>query len=143
MHLALRQARLARDTVPVGAVLVSGSGNVLAASHNISNRFVDPTSHAEMEVIRMAARDGHGWQLSRATLFVTLEPCLMCAGAILNSRIQRVVFAAWATPTHPLHSTTEILRAFNRKHPVEVRPGVLEPEASLILKEFFSDLRHI
>ena len=95
MHLALEQAKLSGDEVPVGAVLVDGNYKVVAIAHNLREQLKDPTSHAEIEVIRTAAKKLDSWRLDDCTLIVTLEPCVMCAGAIVAARIPRVVFGAW------------------------------------------------
>ena len=142
MHLALEQAALAGSEVPVGAVLVSRAGDVLSVGHNLREQKSDPTSHAEIEVIRAAAAAGGDWRLEETTLFVTLEPCVMCAGAILNARISRVVFGAWDAKAGAAGSVVDLLR--DRTLPTrvdEVVGGVLEAECSVLLTEFFEGLR--
>jgi len=104
MHIALQVAAQSGDEVPVGAVLVSSSGEVLATAHNLREAKSDPTSHAEIEVIRKAASDLSDWRLENTTLFVTLEPCVMCAGAIVAARIPRVVFLESWRQSHPAFS---------------------------------------
>jgi tRNA(adenine34) deaminase len=141
MHLALDQARATRDEVPVGAVLVSDQGEVLATGHNMRESKSDPTSHAEIEVLRKAGDAGQDWRLENTTLFVTLEPCVMCAGAIVAARIPRVVFGAWDERVGAAGSVYDILRDPRLGKPVEVIPGVLEPESTSILKEFFASRR--
>jgi tRNA(adenine34) deaminase len=137
MQLALDQAKLAGDEVPVGAVLVSKSGEVLATAHNLRESKSDPTSHAEIEVIRMASARVGDWRLEDTTLFVTLEPCVMCAGAIVAARIPRVVFGAWDERVGAAGSIYDILRDSRLGKPVEVIPGVAELEARAILRNFF------
>ena len=143
MRLALDTARAAGSEVPVGAVLVSDSGEVLAAGHNRREALNDPTSHAEIEVIREAARFLGSWRLDNTTLFVTLEPCVMCAGAIIAARIPKVVFGAWDERVGASGSIYDVLRDQRLGKPVEVVPGILEEECSLVLKNFFSQRRDL
>lgn len=141
MHIALEVAGQSGDEVPVGAVLVSSAGEVLASSHNLREAKFDPTSHAEIEVVRKAAADLNDWRLEGSTLFVTLEPCVMCAGAIVAARIPRVVFGAWDERVGAAGSVYDVLRDARLGKPIEVIPGVLEGECSVILKEFFEAKR--
>ena len=141
MHLSLDQAKLAGDEVPVGAVLVDQAGQVLASGHNLREQKSDPTSHAEIEVIRSAAAALGDWRLDNCTLFVTLEPCVMCAGAIVAARIPRVVFGAWDEKVGAAGSAYDILRDARLGNPVEVIPGVLEDQCSKVLKDFFEAKR--
>ena len=141
MHLSLEQAMLAGDEVPVGAVLVDGNGNVLAAAHNYREQKSDPTSHAEVEVIRGAANALGSWRLENTTLFVTLEPCVMCAGAIVAARIPRVVFGAWDEKVGAAGSAYDILRDARLGKPIEVIPEVLGDQCQKILKDFFEAKR--
>ena len=141
MHIALQVAAQSGDEVPVGAVLVSSSGEVLATAHNLREAKADPTSHAEIEVIRKAASDLSDWRLENTTLFVTLEPCVMCAGAIVAARIPRVVFGAWDERVGAAGSIYDVLRDSRLGKPVEVIPGVLEAESSGLLTSFFEAKR--
>jgi tRNA(adenine34) deaminase len=141
MAKALEAASQSGDEVPVGAVLVSEAGYVLAAAHNLREAKSDPTSHAEIEVIRKAASDLSDWRLENTTLFVTLEPCVMCAGAIVAARIPRVVFGAWDERVGAAGSVYDVLRDSRLGKPVEVFPGVLEAECSALLKSFFEAKR--
>jgi tRNA(adenine34) deaminase len=141
MHLALEQAALAGSEVPVGAVLVSRAGDVLSVGHNLREQKSDPTSHAEIEVIRAAASAVGDWRLEETTLFVTLEPCVMCAGAIVAARIPRVVFGAWDERVGAAGSIYDVLRDSRLGKPLEVIPGVLEEQCSRVLKEFFEAKR--
>ena len=141
MHIALQVAAQSGDEVPVGAVLVSSSGEVLATAHNLREAKSDPTSHAEIEVIRKATSDLSDWRLENTTLFVTLEPCVMCAGAIVAARIPRVVFGAWDERVGAAGSIYDVLRDSRLGKPVEVIPGVLEAESSGLLKSFFEAKR--
>ncbi len=141
MRQALLLAEQSGDEVPVGAVLVSTSGEVLASAHNLRETKSDPTSHAEIEVIRKAASDLADWRLENTALFVTLEPCVMCAGAIVAARIPRVVFGAWDERVGAAGSIYDVLRDSRLGKPVEVIPGVLERECSSLLKAFFEAKR--
>ncbi len=141
MHLALKEARIAGEEVPVGAVLVSKEGQVLASAHNQREFKSDPTSHAEIEVIRSVSSSWNDWRLEETTLFVTLEPCIMCAGVIVAARIPRVVFGAWDERVGAAGSVYDVLRDSRLGKPVEVISGVLENECSELLKEFFASKR--
>jgi tRNA(adenine34) deaminase len=141
MAKALEAASRSGDEVPVGAVLVSATGEVLATAHNRREQKSDPTSHAEIEVIRKAASDMSDWRLENTTLFVTLEPCVMCAGAIVAARIPRVVFGAWDERVGAAGSIYDVLRDSRLGKPVEVIPGVLEAQCSAVLKSFFEAKR--
>ncbi len=143
MHLALDEARKSGDEVPVGAVLVDNQGVVLAAAHNLREQESDPTSHAEIEVIRQSAASLKDWRLEGTTLFVTLEPCVMCAGAIVAARIPRVVFGAWDERIGASGSIYDILRDPRLGRPVEVVSAVLETECSALLREFFMSRRQL
>ena len=142
MALALEQARLAatEGEVPIGAVLVC-DGAVVAHGRNARESAADPTAHAEMIAIREGAERLGRWRLSGCTLYVTLEPCPMCAGALVNARVDRLVYGA-ADPKAGATGTLYDLSADARlNHSFEVRGGVLEQECGQILKEFFQGLR--
>ena len=141
MHLALEQAKLSGDEVPVGAVLVDGNYKVVAIAHNLREQLKDPTSHAEIEVIRTAPKKLDSWRLDDCTLIVTLEPCVMCAGAIVAARIPRVVFGAWDERVGAAGSIYDVLRDSRLGNPVEVIPEVLADECSQVLKDFFEARR--
>ena len=141
MRLALEQAALAGDDVPVGAVLVDPTGKVVAVGHNRKEERSDATSHAEIEVIRAAGEFLGDWRLEELTLVVTLEPCVMCAGAIVAARIPRVVFGAWDEKVGAAGSLYDLLRDARLGKPVEVQGGVLLAECSLLLAEFFASRR--
>ena len=141
MHLALQEAKAAGDDVPVGAVVVDSNGNVLATGHNRREEISDPTSHAEIEAIRSACAKLEDWRLEDATLVVTLEPCVMCAGAIVSARIPRVVFGAWDERVGAAGSAYDILRDSRLGKQVEVIGGVLEAQCSEILRDFFEHKR--
>ena len=140
MRRALEQARsaLLRGEVPVGAVVVDG-GRELGWGGNA--KAADPTAHAEVQAIRMAAATRGGWNLSGCTLYVTLEPCPMCAGACVNARVSRVVFGARDPRAGAGGSLYDILRDTRLNHRSEVRGGVLEDECVRLLQAYFLERR--
>ena len=141
MHLALEEARNSGEDVPVGAVIVNSSGEIVASGYNQKEAKSDASSHAEIEVLRAAGERLGDWRLENCTLVVTLEPCAMCAGAIVAARIQRVVFGAWDPKVGAGGSLYDILRDPRLGNPIEVRGGVLEQECSALLEEFFASRR--
>jgi tRNA(adenine34) deaminase len=141
MRLALEQALLAAEEVPVGAVLISRTGSVIAAGFNRREMLSDPTSHAEIEVIRAAGKQLGDWRLSDCTLVVTLEPCVMCAGAIQAARIPRVIFGAYDELVGAAGSRYDLLRDKALGSQVEVIGGVLEKECAELLESFFQARR--
>ena len=142
MREALAQAALARAAgeVPVGAIIVSGS-RVLAAAANRPIAACDPTAHAEIEALRAAGRAVGDYRLSGATLYVTLEPCIMCAAALIHARIDRVVFGAFDPRVGAAGSLIDVFRLPAMNHRVDVFGGVLAAECSQILREFFDERR--
>jgi len=142
MELALEQAKLAEQwgEVPVGAVLILADGQMFQA-HNAPISQHDVSAHAEIQVMREACQSIKNYRLLGAKLFVTLEPCLMCAGAILHARIQRVVFAASEPKTGAVHSLYQVLSDTRLNHQTEVSAGVLQEKASAQLKHFFKARR--
>jgi tRNA(adenine34) deaminase len=143
MRAALAEARLAlaSDDVPVGAVILDGDGTVLAHGHNEREHLGDPTAHAEVQAIRRAAQLRGDWRLEHTTLVVTLEPCVLCAGAILAARIPRLVFGAWDEKAGAVGSVYDVLRDRRLPHRVEVVTGVLADESIALLGEFFAGRR--
>jgi len=139
MRAALAEAELAIRTgdVPVGAVLLDADGSVLALARNEREKLHDPTAHAEVLAIRRGAAVRGDWRLTDTTLVVTLEPCVLCAGAILSARIPRVVFGAWDEKAGAAGSVHELLRDRRLNHRVEVLGGVLEAECGALLTGFF------
>jgi tRNA(adenine34) deaminase len=139
MLAALASAReaLSSGDVPVGAVLISAAGDVLAVGRNERELHNDPTAHAEIVALRAAARNRGDWQLPGTTLVVTLEPCVMCAGAILAARVDRVVFGAWDAKAGAAGSVYDVLRDRRLNHRVEVFAGVREAECAALLTDFF------
>lgn len=128
--------------VPVGAVLFDANGRELASATNRREADLDPTAHAEVLAIREAVKKhGDGWRLTGCTLAVTLEPCAMCAGAILGARVGRVIFGAWEPKTGACGSHIDVLRAPGELHRIEVRGGVLEEECAELLNDFFRQHR--
>ena len=141
MQAALAEAAKCGDDVPVGAVLIDSDGNMVAAGRNDKELHGDPTGHAEIVAIREAARAKGSWRLDDLTLVVTLEPCVMCAGAIVAARIPRVVFGAWDARVGAAGSLYDLLRDGRLGTPVEVIPGVLEEECGAVLTQFFESRR--
>ena len=142
MQLALAEAREAAVSgeVPVGALVVHG-GSILARASNRTVRDQDPTAHAEMLAIRAACAAIGSWRLSGCTLYVTLEPCAMCAGAIVLARVDRVVFGAWDDKAGMAGSVGDLLRHPRLNHRPEVVAGVLEEECGEPLRRFFRERR--
>ena len=131
-----------RNEVPVGAIVVSG-GAIVAAATNRTVRDQDPTAHAELLAIREASSKLERWRLDDCTLYVTLEPCAMCAGAIVLSRMKRVVFGAWDEKAGMAGSVADLLRHHRLNHRPEVTGGVLADECAALLSEFFGAQRSL
>lgn len=143
MKIALEEAKKALSIyeVPVGAILVY-KGEIIGRGYNIRESSKDPTAHAEMIAIREASNHLDAWRLTGSTMYVSLEPCAMCAGAIVNARIDRLVIGA-RDPKRGCCGTVEDLTNHEKfNHRVEVEFGVLEKESSQILSQFFKDLRN-
>lgn len=146
VRAALLAARAAPDTgdVPIGAVVVSPAGQVLATACNAREAMADPTAHAELLALRAAARvHGDGWRLSGCTLAVTVEPCTMCAGALVLARVARVVFGAWEPRTGAVGSLWDVVRDRRLNHRPEVigpdaLPADVTAECATLLDEFFA-----
>ncbi|MSR23490.1 MAG: nucleoside deaminase [Nitrospiraceae bacterium] len=143
MRLALEQARTAsvQGEVPIGAVLVR-DGRVLAQAHNFREIWQDPTAHAEIVAIREAATQSGSWRLTDTTLYVTLEPCAMCIGAIILARIPRLVFGAMDPKAGACGSIFDLPAERKLNHRVEVIGRVLEQESQALLQTFFRNLRN-
>ncbi|OLF17049.1 nucleoside deaminase [Actinophytocola xanthii] len=130
------------EDVPIGAVVLAPDGTELAAACNAREALGDPTAHAEMLALRAAAaRLGDGWRLTGCTLVVTVEPCTMCAGALVLARIARVVFGAWEPRTGAVGSLWDVVRDRRLTHRPEVVGGVLAGECTALLEEFFAGHR--
>ena len=144
MLLALGQAREASriNEVPVGAVIVSGGQQILSQAHNLRESTQNPVAHAEILAIEAACKKTGSWRLPDATIYITLEPCVMCMGAVVNSRIKRVVFGAPDPKAGAVVSNFGIGLDDTLNHRPEITRSVLEDECSLILKEFFGQLRN-
>ena len=142
MRQALQRAAQARqrDEVPVGAVLVSGE-RVIAAGSNCPIASHDPTAHAEIEALRAGGRALGSYRLADTTLYVTLEPCAMCAAAIVHARVRRVVFGAWDPRAGAAGSIVDIFRLPALNHRVDVFGGVLSEECGALLQQFFAQRR--
>jgi len=143
IRAALEAAALAgTDDVPIGAVVFSADGVELARAANARESLGDPTAHAEILALRAAAAvHGDGWRLEGATLAVTVEPCTMCAGALVMSRVARVVFGAWEPKTGAVGSLWDVVRDRRLTHRPEVRGGVLEAECAALMEQFFERQR--
>jgi tRNA(adenine34) deaminase len=140
MRLALNEARAAvhHDDVPVGAVLLDPSGATVAAAGNERELAQDPTAHAELLALRRAAEALGSWRLTDHTLVVTLEPCTMCAGALVLARVSRLIFGAYDAKAGAVTSLWDVVRDPRLNHRVEVRGGVLEAECGALLRDFFA-----
>lgn len=143
MGRALDEARLARATgdVPVAALVLDADGELIGIGRNEREARQDPTAHAEILALRSAAAQTGDWHLTGTTLVVTLEPCLMCAGAILAARVPRVVFGAWDEKAGAAGSVYDVLRDRRLNHRVEVFAGIRDAECSRLLEEFFEGRR--
>jgi tRNA(adenine34) deaminase len=142
MALAIEEARAAvgHDDVPIGAVVVRG-GEVIARARNRREADADPTAHAEVLALREAGKKVGGWRLSDCVLYVTLEPCVMCAGAIVLARVPLVVFGAPDPKAGAVISITQVFDERGLNHHPRWRMGVLRPESETLLKEFFASHR--
>ena len=143
MREAIDEARLAPSTgdVPVAAIVFDGTGQRIGVGRNEREKAQDPTAHAEIIAIRAAAEATGDWHLTDTTLVVTLEPCVMCAGAIVAARIPRVVFGAWDEKAGAVGSVYDVLRDRRLNHTVEVTAGVEAEACSALLLDFFESRR--
>ena len=143
MQAALTLAKVAADKgdVPVGAIVINDSGQILGTGQNLREQSNDPTDHAEIVAIRNAAQKIGSWRLDDLTLVVTLEPCVMCAGAILQSRIKRLVFGAFDEKAGAVGSVVDVIRDPRALSKVEVVSRVLEDQCAQVLKDFFNTKR--
>jgi len=139
MAIALEEAKKGAEQgeVPVGAVLLSSRGEELGRAHNVPIRSADPTAHAEILALRQGAAKTGNYRLLGATLYVTIEPCIMCVGAILQARLAQLVFGARDPKTGGVVSLFQILEDPRMNHQVEVREGVLEEECRALIRSFF------
>jgi tRNA(adenine34) deaminase len=144
MQLAYQeaQAAMAENEVPVGAVVVRG-GEVIAAAHNQREQLRDPTAHAEMIAITQAAEACGGWRLDDCAMYVTLEPCPMCAGAILQARLAMLVYGATDPKAGAVHTLYQLLSDSRLNHNTQAVSGVLHEPCGQILTQFFQDQRRL
>jgi len=144
MKLALKEAQKAYDKleVPVGAVIVK-NGEVIAKAHNLKETKLDTTKHAEILAIQRSSKKMKSWRLIDCEMYVTLEPCSMCAGAIINSRIKKIYIGALDEKTGAAGSVLNLFEDYKFNHNVEVQKGVLQQECEDILKDFFKQLRKL
>jgi tRNA(adenine34) deaminase len=139
MEMCLDEARAAWDEeeVPVGALVADASGAVIARAHNITRLRTNPTAHAEMVALEEASRRRGNYRLTGCTLFVTMEPCIMCAGAIIEARIERLVFGCYDDRRGAFGSVIDV-NALPLNHKVKVSGGILKDESAILLKQFFT-----
>ena len=144
MKEALKEAKKAYEKleVPVGAIIVK-DGKIIARAHNLKETKSDTTKHAEIIAIQKASKKLDSWRLIDCEMYITLEPCSMCAGAIINSRIKKVYIGAMDEKTGAAGSVLNLFEDYNFNHKVEIEKGILEKECENILKEFFRKLRKI
>jgi len=138
MRIALKEAQKAAllDEVPVGAIIVKDD-KILARGHNLREKTNDPTSHAEVNVVRKASKKLNSWRLEGCTIYVTVEPCSMCAGTLLQCRIGRIVYGAKDPKGGAIESSLELFNAKNINHHPKIMGGVLEKECSSIISKYF------
>ena len=143
MRQAIEQANIAgeRGDIPIGVVIVTDQGEIIARAGNSREQRKDPTAHAEILALRAAGAQLGDWRIARSTMYVTLEPCPMCAGAITMARVPRLVIGAWNEEYGAVGSRWDLVRDQRMNHQVEVIPGVLENETGQLLREFFSEKR--
>ena len=142
MKEALKEAKKAynKDEVPVGAVIVKDN-KIIARAHNLKESKIDTTHHAEINAIKKASKKLQSWRLEGCTMYVTLEPCPMCAGALIQSRIDKVVIGTMDYKTGACGSVLNLLKDYKFNHEVEVQTGVMKDECEKILQDFFKELR--
>ncbi|WP_248663058.1 tRNA adenosine(34) deaminase TadA [Fuchsiella alkaliacetigena] len=142
MKLALREAQKAysKAEVPIGAVIVRDE-KVIARAHNLKEKLQDPTAHAEILAIKEACSNLGSWRLTDSTLYVTIEPCPMCAGALVQARVEQLVFGAADPKAGAVGSLLNLVDFADFNHQLEFKSGVLEQECRQVIKSFFADLR--
>jgi tRNA(adenine34) deaminase len=142
MREAMLEARKAEaeGEVPVGAVLLV-DGKIFGRGHNSSIQLHDPTAHAEIAALRQASRNIMNYRLPGSVLIVTMEPCIMCVGAMIQARVEEVIFGAADLKAGAIHSCFRLAEAFPLNHKIRVMPGILESDCSALLKKFFSARR--
>lgn len=144
MKEALKEAKKAYDKleVPVGVVIVN-NGKIIARAHNVKEQKQDTTRHAEIIAIQKASKKLNNWRLTNCEMYVTLEPCSMCAGALIQSRIKKVYIGTMDEKTGACGSVLNLLEDFTFNHKVEIQTGILQKECEELLKKFFKELRRI
>ena len=144
MKEALKEAKKAFEKleVPVGAIIAK-DGKIIARAHNLKETKTDTTKHAEILAIQKASKKLNSWRLLDCEMYVTLEPCSMCAGALINSRIKKVYIGTNDEKTGAVGSVFNLLEDYNFNHKVEVEKGILKNECEQILKDFFKELRKL
>lgn len=142
MALAQAKRALSKGEVPVGAVIADADGEIIAKGYNLREASLDPTAHAEMIAIRRAAKRLGTWRLTDCAIFVTVEPCPMCMGAIIQARIKKVIYGCKDPKAGACGSVADLSALKRLNHRVEIEHGVMEDECSLLLKDFFKKLRH-
>lgn len=142
MKSALKEAEKSynKEEIPVGAVIVK-DGKIIARGHNLKETKNDTTNHAEIIAIRKASKKLKSWRLTGCTMYVTLEPCTMCAGALIQARLDKVVIGAMDEKTGACGSVLNVLEDYKFNHKVEIEKGVMEKECKEILQKFFKELR--
>lgn len=142
MHYALNEARKSyrKDEIPVGAVIVK-DGKIIARGHNLKETKKDTTNHAEIIAIKKASKKLNSWRLTGCTMYVTLEPCTMCAGALIQARLDKVVIGTMDEKTGACGSVLNVLQDYKFNHSVDVEKGIMETECKEILQSFFKKLR--
>lgn len=142
MKEALKEAKKSyqKDEIPVGAVIVK-DGKIIARGHNIKETKTDPTKHAEIIAIQKASKKLQTWRLSGCTMYVTLEPCSMCAGSLIQARIDKVVIGTMDEKTGACGSILNLLSDYKFNHTVQVETGIMQEECKTILQQFFKELR--
>ena len=143
MRVALKQAELGadKDEVPVGAVLIDAGGELLAAGHNQPISAQDPSAHAEIVVLREAAKKIGNYRLPGTTLYVTIEPCTMCVGALVHARVARLVYGATEPKTGAIESAQRLFESGEFNHRPKIEAGVLAAECAALLTRFFEQKR--
>ena len=144
MKEALKEAKKAykKLEIPVGAIIVK-DGEIIARAHNIKEEKKDTTKHAEIIAIQKASKKLESWRLNGCEMYVSLEPCAMCAGAIIQARIKKVYISTMDEKTGACGSVLNLLKDYKFNHSVEVESGILKEESEIILKKFFKELRSI
>lgn len=139
MNLALTEAKKAGqiDEVPIGAVLVSENGEILAAAHNQTRKRNDPTAHAEIIALRMAAEKINNYRLLNTNLYVTVEPCIMCTGALIHARVERIVYGTSDLKWGGVDSLYSLAEDSRLNHQIEILSGVCEDDCRNLMQEFF------